>query len=88
MLFNRLYAIDANWHHVREAPLTPIGVNYNGHRHSANAKHLVVSLWAWLPACGTVPYFVMASGHDLTFYTLVMNIVILALTIMAIDPGT
>ena len=32
----------------------------------------------------TVPYFVMASGHDLTFYTLVVNIVILALTIMAI----
>ena len=51
-LINRLYAIDANWRHVREAPLTPIGVNYNGHRHSASAKHLVVSLWAWLPACG------------------------------------
>ena len=53
--FNRLYAIDANWRHVREAPLTPIGVNYNGHRHSASAKHLVVSLWAWLPACGDCP---------------------------------
>ena len=27
----------------------------------------------------------MTSGHDLTFYEVVMNIVILALTIMAID---
>ena len=36
----------------------------------------------------TVPCFVMASGHDLTFYEVVMNIVILALTIMAIDSGT
>ena len=24
---NRLYAIDANWHHAREPPLTPIGVS-------------------------------------------------------------
>ena len=34
----------------------------------------VHSQWSWLPACG--------------YYAVVMNIVILTLTIMAIDPGT
>ena len=32
----------------------------------------------------TVPYLVMASGHDLTFYAVVMNIVIFALTIRSL----
>ena len=36
----------------------------------------------------TVPYFVMASGHELTFNAIVMNIVNIASPIMAIDPGT
>ena len=36
----------------------------------------------------TVPYFVMASGHELSFNAIVMNIVNIASPIMAIDPGT
>ena len=39
----------------------------------------------WLVRTVRLPCFVMASGHDLTFHEVVMNIVILALTIMAID---
>ena len=36
----------------------------------------------------TFPYLDMASGHELTFNAIVMNIVNRASPIMAIDPGT
>ena len=54
----------------------------------ALSTYMPVGLASCLWLVWTVPYFVMASGHDLTFYAVVMNIVISALTVMAIDPGT
>ena len=51
-----------------------------------SSKSVGLASCLWLAR--TVPYFVMASGHELTFNVIVMNIVNIASPIMAIDPGT
>ena len=51
-----------------------------------SSKPVGLASCLWLAR--TVPYFVMASGHELTFNAIVMNIVNIASSIMAIDPGT
>ena len=74
-----LTAIDANW---RQYSRTRTATGY--HKPCTIAVGLASCLWL----LRKVPYLVMASGHELTFNAIVMNIVNIASPIMAIDPGT
>ena len=68
-LFNPLYANDAKWRHVRDAKLTPIGVNDKRLQSSSKPVGLASCLWLlW-----TLPDLDMALGHAPILDALDMN---------------